>query len=69
VGSRPDVDKAGSPLADIIHLDTILCVAHLMGVSGEGFVPRTLTPDNSLDLFYSFYVNKFIDHHAFEIAF
>jgi hypothetical protein len=64
-----DIDEAGFPLADIIHLDTILCVVHLMGVSGEEFVPKTLTPDNSLDLFYSFYVNKFVDHHAFEIAF
>jgi hypothetical protein len=66
---EPDMDETGSPIADIIHLDTILRAAHLMGVSGEAFVPKTLTPDNSLDLFYSFYVNKFIDHHAFEIAF
>ena len=39
------------------------------GVHGEAFVPKMVTHDNSLDLFYSFYVNKFVDHHAFEIAF
>ena len=59
-----DINEAGSPLADIVHMDTIL---H-MGVSVECFVPRTFIPDNCLDLFYSFYVNRFIDHHAFEIA-
>ena len=65
---EPDIDKTGSPFASIIYTDSILCVAHLIGVCGEAFVPKNLTPDNSLDLFYSFYINKFVDHHAFEIA-
>jgi len=64
-----DLDERGFPLAAIIHLDTVLRAAHLMGVCGEAFIPKTLTSDNSLDAFYSFYVNKFIDHHAFEIVF
>ena len=66
---EPDLDETGAPFAGIIHLDSVLRAAHLMGVCGEAFVPKTLTPDNSLDFFYSFYVNKFIDHHAFEIVF
>ena len=66
---EPDLDETGAPFAGIIHLDSVLCAAHLMGVCREAFVPKTLTPDNSLDFFYSFYVNKFIDHHAFEIVF
>lgn len=52
-----------------IHLDTVLRAAHLMGVCGEAFIPKTITSANSLDAFYSFYVNKFIDHHTFEIVF
>jgi hypothetical protein len=66
---EPDLDESGSPLAGIIHMDSILHVAHLMGVYGEAFVPKNLTSDNSLDFFYSFYVNKFVDHHAFKITF
>ena len=66
---KPDFDETGAPLAGIIHLDSIFRAAHLMGVCGEGFVPKTLTADNSLDFFDSFYVNKYVDHHAFEIAF
>jgi len=53
---------------DIIHLDSVVRAAHLLGVCGESFVPRDLTCDNSLDRFNSFYVNKFADHHSFEIA-
>ena len=66
---EPDLDETGAPFAGIIHLESVLHAAHLMGVCGEAFVPKTLMPDNSLDFFYSFYVNKFIDHHAFEIVF
>ena len=65
---EPDVET-GSPFAGIIHMDSILRAAHLMGVCREVFVPKKLTPDNSLYFFYSFYVNKFVDHHAFKIAF
>ena len=35
---------------------------------GNEVVPESLTLHDSLDTFQSFYVNKFIDHHAFEIA-
>ena len=40
-----------------------------MRVCGEAFVPKTLTADNSLEFFDSFYVDKYVDHHAFEIMF
>ena len=66
---EPNVDETGAPFAGIIHLDSILHAAHLIGVCGEAFVPKMVTPHNYLDLFYSFYVNKFVDHHSFEIAF
>jgi hypothetical protein len=54
---------------DIIHLDSVVGTAHLLGVCGEDFVPKDLSYNNSLDAFHSFYVNKFADHHAFKIAF
>ena len=52
----------------IIHLDTIVCAAHLLPVFGTEHVPKTLSFTDTLDRFTSFYVNKFADHHAFEIA-
>jgi hypothetical protein len=55
-------------LATIIHLDTILRAAHLLPVFGSERVSRTLSFMDTLDKFSSFYINKYADHHAFEIA-
>ena len=66
---EPDSADDGKPFASVIHLDTIIRAAHLLPVFGEGFVSRTLSFADTLDEFQSFYVNKYADHHAFEIAF
>ena len=66
---EPDRDPDGSPREAVIHLECILRGAHLIGVYGDGLLPCGVTADNSLDSFNSYFVNKFIDHHAFEIAF
>ncbi|KAH9992996.1 hypothetical protein BJV74DRAFT_771309 [Russula compacta] len=66
---QPDFDVNGSPLVSVIHLDCILRAAHLIGVCSDDFLPKELAFYQSLDTFLSFYVNKFIDHQAFEIAF
>ena len=54
---------------DIIHLDTIVCAAHLMGIAGTSSIPRDFDFSHMLTGFNSFYVNRFIDYHAYEIAF
>ncbi|KAF7972371.1 hypothetical protein HWV62_18074 [Athelia sp. TMB] len=66
---QPEVDENDRPLAAILHLDTILRASHLIPIFGTTTVPRGLSPAHSLDIFRAFYVNKFVDHHAFEIAF
>jgi hypothetical protein len=66
---EPDVDAAGLPTMAVIHLNTIIRAAHLLGVCGAAFLPKELSFNDSLDAFHNYYVNKFIDHHAFEIAF
>jgi hypothetical protein len=66
---EPDSADDGKPFASVIHLDTIIRAAHLLPVFGEGFVSRTLSFTDTLDEFQSFYVNKYADHHTFEIAF
>ena len=56
-------------VTSVIHLDTIVRAAHLLPVYGEGFVSRNHFFTDTLDIFPKFYVNKYVDHHAFEIAF
>ncbi|KAI0669170.1 hypothetical protein C8Q78DRAFT_978303 [Trametes maxima] len=66
----PDLDPERRPFMDIIHLDSIVRGAHLIGVVSEGsFLPYEVGPAHSLDIFQKFFVNKYIDHHAHEIAF
>jgi hypothetical protein len=66
---KPETNADGSSRMAIIHLDTIIRGAHLIGVYGDQYIPTNLTFNDSLNAFYSFYVNKFIDNHASEIAF
>ena len=76
VDKEPD-EKTGmwimqhQPHAQVITLDPILHSAHLIPVYGyeEAALPKTCTPEGSLDNFEWFYINKFVDHHAFKVAF
>ena len=68
---EPDYLAGKKPLLEVIHLDSILRSAHLIGVAGHNFLPSHPKIDflMALDSFKLFYVNKFADHHAHEIAF
>jgi hypothetical protein len=63
---QPEVGHDGVPVTSIVHLDCIVRAAHLIGVFGNTSIPKTLHFSHSLDSFKYFYVNKFIDHHAFK---
>ncbi|KAI6032451.1 hypothetical protein EDC04DRAFT_2868927 [Pisolithus marmoratus] len=54
----------------IVHINTIYCTAQLIPVyaSQHGIDPASIKPNESYDKFWFYYVNKFADHHAFEIA-
>ena len=76
VGDSPDdhtgmwvvqPDDAENP--SIIHLGSIFRAAHLLPVFGRERVLRTLSFTDTLDRFTRFYVNKFVDYHAFETIF
>ncbi|KAJ7902594.1 hypothetical protein B0H14DRAFT_3079858 [Mycena olivaceomarginata] len=79
VGRSPDTEtgmwivepemKGRSRLTTIVHLDTLLCGAHLIPVYGTHYIPANFRYQHSLDAFKAFHVNKYIDHHANEIAF
>ncbi|KAK0447486.1 uncharacterized protein EV420DRAFT_1622436 [Desarmillaria tabescens] len=66
---KPDMDPQGRQLMLVIHLDSILHGAHLIGVSGTTLLPVELKHTDSLNAFQYFYVNKYADHHSHEIAF
>ena len=67
---EPDVGNDGSRVMSVIHVDSIICGAHLLPVFGhDTVVPREVNFSHTLDVFTAFYVNKFIDYHAFETLF
>ena len=66
---RPDFNNTGNLAMSIIHLDSMVRSAHLMGIADATQIPHHLMFDRSLDAFQAFYVNKYIDHHAHEYAF
>ena len=53
----------------VIHIDMIICAAHLIPIFGKEFVPPNVTYHSSLDDYRGFYINHFIDHHSFELLF
>jgi hypothetical protein len=65
---QPEVASDGEPVISVIHLDCIYCATHLLPIYGNALIPATISLHNSLDAFLAFYVNKYADHHAFEIA-
>ncbi|KAG2345489.1 hypothetical protein BDR05DRAFT_998119 [Suillus weaverae] len=65
---KPSYDADQSLLVGIIHVDSIYRAAHLIPIYGTHAIPKDLKHYDSYNAFCAFYVNKFADHHAFEIA-
>lgn len=65
---RPDCTR-GSRDKSVVHLDSFLRGAHLIPVYDKLRLPLNFKHSYSLDAFKAYYVNKYIDHHAYEIAF
>ncbi|KAG2745356.1 hypothetical protein P692DRAFT_201841294 [Suillus brevipes Sb2] len=72
----PSTNDNGTPDVSIIHIDCIFravmhvtrSAARLIPVYGNNFIPREITLHNSHNMFRAFYINKYADHHAFEIG-
>lgn len=64
-------DDESQRYCSVISMDSVVRAAHLMPIFGNSnYLPRGLTPNHTLTtMFRGWYVNKFIDHHAFELAF
>ncbi|KIJ59535.1 hypothetical protein HYDPIDRAFT_100493, partial [Hydnomerulius pinastri MD-312] len=59
----------GDPALSVIHLDSVMRPAHLIGIYGPNPIPYDLDYTDSLSAFAAFYVNKFSDYHAYSLAF
>lgn len=64
----PTLDQCKKEVMSVVHLDCIVRGTHLIGIAGKNYLPHHFHFSDSLDAFSSFYINKFADHHAFEIA-
>jgi hypothetical protein len=64
----PSFHEDGSRNLAVIHIKTVFHAAHLIAIYSSEYIPHSLKFYHSLDTFGSFYVNKYADHHAFEIA-
>ncbi len=66
----PDVDYNNCLVESVVHVDCLLRGAHLIGKSNRNeFIPRGMKHTDTLNIFPSFFVNKYADHHSYEIAF
>ncbi|TFK61918.1 hypothetical protein BDN72DRAFT_863235 [Pluteus cervinus] len=66
---RPKLDHARRQVRTIIRLDSIVRAAHLIGAYGPTPLPREYCYQDCNRTFKTFYINKYIDHHAHELAF
>ena len=66
---EPEFDEDGDRAVSVIHLDSIMRPAHLIGIYGRDPLPCNLKHTDSLSAFAAFYVNRFSDYHAFQLAF
>ncbi|KAG9217551.1 hypothetical protein CCMSSC00406_0008478 [Pleurotus cornucopiae] len=78
-GQRPDADTGmwivrpettgqhDTPVLSVVHLDCMLRLAHLLPIFGPAYLPTPFSHLHTLDAFKAFYINRYIDHHAFEI--
>ena len=64
----PSVLDNGSQNLTVIPLDSIVRGAHLLPIFGDERVPEYINFHNSLDMYHGFYINRFANHHAFELA-
>ncbi|KAG2030119.1 hypothetical protein BDR03DRAFT_936730 [Suillus americanus] len=64
----PSTTDDGTLDISILHIDCIFCAAHLIPIYGTNSLPRKITPHDSYNVFYAYYINKYADHHAFKIA-
>ena len=63
---EPSFDDGSSPFLVIFHIDSIYRAVHLLAAHQDAqFINHTLMMHSTLNVFKSFYINRYVDHHAF----
>ena len=63
---KSEYNDNGDRVIDIIPLNLIIQAYNLIGVYGDDLMAQDFHFSYSLDVFQSFYVNRFIDYHTHE---
>lgn len=66
---RPDFNEAGNRLASVVSVDNILRGVHLLPVFAEEYTDLTMTFSDTLYAFHTYFINRYSDYHANEIAY
>ncbi|EIW82031.1 hypothetical protein CONPUDRAFT_152917 [Coniophora puteana RWD-64-598 SS2] len=64
----PDYNDDGTSLLAVVPINSLVCAAHLIPFYGDKFIPEGLKHYSSYNNFFGFYINRYADHHSFEIA-
>lgn len=66
---EPEYLPKGQPAIAVVHLDTLFRAAHLLPVySKHQALSKHQRYEETLDLFSEFYVNRYINYHAFKVV-
>ena len=66
---EPDHLPNGQPMTAVVHLDTVFRAVHLIPVfPNQPALSKHQCHEQMLDQFSEFYVNKYINYHAFEVV-
>lgn len=63
---KPEFVGNSQPHLAVMHLDSISHAAHLIPWFGAAKLPKGLRFSSALDIFNSYFVNKYVDHHMFK---
>jgi hypothetical protein len=63
---QPEYQGNGRCTQSIISLNCIARAAHLLPIYGSAFLPENFHFADSLDVFLTYFVNPYIDHHSNE---
>lgn len=66
---QPEYSPDGSRSASVVDVGSIVRNSHLMPVFGEELLPFNIHFSHTLDIFASFFVNKYVDYHSNFLAF
>ncbi|EIW80446.1 hypothetical protein CONPUDRAFT_57092 [Coniophora puteana RWD-64-598 SS2] len=64
---QPKHNADGSRDISVVDVNSMVRACHLLPVFGKDFISEDMSCHQSYDSFDGYYINRFIDHHAFEL--